>query len=530
MKKILFIFIGICLIAVCLTLLGVDAQAAEIKASGRCGTSATWSLDTEGNLVISGTGQVWRYWHQYASEIKTVTFNEGITHVGMDAFWDYSSLVSVTIPTTMTYIDEYAFHYCENIETVYISDLDAWNKIKFVAPTSDPTCYGAELIVVPKDMQHLELTVDTLELEYLEYTSAAIKVNDIPVQWVRLGNFTNGLQMASSDGTNSMIWNTSALPSGINKIVFYSSSTQSNGVSEAMFVRFGNHMKGEDEETVMMTFHEGTSYTVYPDSDEYTYFFLEWISTSRSYWDSIVVYYGVDAECSHSYQTMTKEATCKTEGNIINVCTYCGDSYLVESISVIDHAFGQWTYEIQPTCEVDGLAVRYCKFCDMKETQVVSTNGHSVGDWVIGTYPTCTSKGIIYKQCSNCNLRETDVLAATGHAFVNGKCSVCGANEVNPAIALKYPSLSFEDEILYNVYYTIENVADVVEMGLITFTQRLDDGTIDTADQIIPGYVSSGSTYMVQSKGIPAKNLGDAVYFKVTAAVFQPRQWKRFAA
>ena len=86
-----------------------------------------------------------------------------------------------------------------------------------------------------------------------------------------------------------------------------------------------------------------------------------------------------------------------------------------------------------------------------------------------------------------------------------------------PTLTLSYPSLSFEDEILYNVYYTVDDPSDVVEMGLITFNERLPGGTITHAVDVIPGYVNSGSTYMAQSKGIPAKNLGDALYFKVYA-------------
>jgi hypothetical protein len=88
---------------------------------------------------------------------------------------------------------------------------------------------------------------------------------------------------------------------------------------------------------------------------------------------------------------------------------------------------------------------------------------------------------------------------------------------VIPNLTLNYPSLSFEDEILYNVYYTLDDATSIVEMGLITFTERLADGTIETADKVIPGYVNSGSTYMAQTNGIPAKNLSDAVYFKVYA-------------
>ena len=86
-----------------------------------------------------------------------------------------------------------------------------------------------------------------------------------------------------------------------------------------------------------------------------------------------------------------------------------------------------------------------------------------------------------------------------------------------PILNLNYPSLSFEDEIFYNVYFTVDDMSDVVQMGLITFNERLTDGTIDDAVDVIPGYVFGGEKYMVHTNGIPAKNLGDAVYFKVYA-------------
>lgn len=62
---------------------------------------------------------------------------------------------------------------------------------------------------------------------------------------------------------------------------------------------------------------------------------------------------------------------------------------------------------------------------------------------------------------------------------------------VVPNLTLDYPSLSFEGEIRYNVYYSVDDAASVEEMGLITFSERLEDGTVDNAVDIIPGYVSS---------------------------------------
>ena len=93
-----------------------------------------------------------------------------------------------------------------------------------------------------------------------------------------------------------------------------------------------------------------------------------------------------------------------------------------------------------------------------------------------------------------------------------------GSSEVKvPTLKLDYPSLSFEDEILYNVYYTVDDTSSITEMGLITFDSKLTNGTVADAVDKIPGYVNSGSTYMAQTNGIPAKNLSDAVYFKVYA-------------
>ena len=88
---------------------------------------------------------------------------------------------------------------------------------------------------------------------------------------------------------------------------------------------------------------------------------------------------------------------------------------------------------------------------------------------------------------------------------------------VKPTLDLIAPSLNFEDEVYYNVYYSASDLTDVVEMGLITFDSYLENGTIDDAAEVITGYVTSGDNYMVHSNGIPAKMLGDTLYFRVYA-------------
>ena len=88
---------------------------------------------------------------------------------------------------------------------------------------------------------------------------------------------------------------------------------------------------------------------------------------------------------------------------------------------------------------------------------------------------------------------------------------------VKPTLDPKYASLSFEDEILYNIYFNASDLDDVVEMGLVTFGSQLTDGTIAYAVDVIPGYITDGEMYMVGTNGIAAKNMGDEVWFKVYA-------------
>ncbi len=93
-----------------------------------------------------------------------------------------------------------------------------------------------------------------------------------------------------------------------------------------------------------------------------------------------------------------------------------------------------------------------------------------------------------------------------------------GAQEViAPTLTLDHPSLSFEGEIMYNLYFTADDLTSVEEMGLISFNEKLESGTIDNAENVYPGYIEAGGMYMSQTAGVPARYLGDAVYFKAYA-------------
>ena len=89
-----------------------------LVASGKCGDSASWKLDAEGTLTITGAGPMADYgaygpWYiAHLTDIKKVVVQEGVTTIGDHAFANLSYVTSVTIPSSITSIGAHAFEKC----------------------------------------------------------------------------------------------------------------------------------------------------------------------------------------------------------------------------------------------------------------------------------------------------------------------------------------------------------------------------------------------------------------------------------
>ena len=106
---------------------GTVLAAAPI--SGTCGTNATWSLDGNGKLIVSGTGAMDDYekrentpWSESINKIKTVTFSNGITKIGSHAFEDCSQLTVISLPGNLKTIERDAFHNCSALRNLTLPD------------------------------------------------------------------------------------------------------------------------------------------------------------------------------------------------------------------------------------------------------------------------------------------------------------------------------------------------------------------------------------------------------------------------
>ena len=93
--------------------------------SGTCDNIA-WSLSEDGVLHITGTGAIQPCcsdaWAPYATCVKSVIIDEGITAVGSSAFARHFNLESISLPQSVTEIGNRSFAGCRGLKNIDLSD------------------------------------------------------------------------------------------------------------------------------------------------------------------------------------------------------------------------------------------------------------------------------------------------------------------------------------------------------------------------------------------------------------------------
>ena len=112
----------------------VTVTATTIQLSGTCDArendDVNWAVtdtDDDGTydkLTISGTGDMANYnssnqpWAAFKSDITTAVIEDGVTRIGIQDFYQFTALTSVSIASSVTIIDPLAFGQCTNLATI----------------------------------------------------------------------------------------------------------------------------------------------------------------------------------------------------------------------------------------------------------------------------------------------------------------------------------------------------------------------------------------------------------------------------
>ncbi len=122
-----------------------EIKESKIIETGSCGDNLTWTFDDTGTLTISGTGDMYNWHHSvgdpesndtpwrsylFGKSINNVIIEAGVTSIGNQAFYLVydgpddldNSLVSISIPNSVTSIGTTAFCGCNNLKTIVIPD------------------------------------------------------------------------------------------------------------------------------------------------------------------------------------------------------------------------------------------------------------------------------------------------------------------------------------------------------------------------------------------------------------------------
>ncbi len=119
--------------------------------SGTCGAEGdnlTWVLYDDGELVISGEGEMADYnlnlhtlpWRAYHSEIVSACLENGVTSIGDNAFYSCYSLTAITIPGSVASIGDFAFTDCSGLTAIHVASANsAYSSLEGVLFNKDQT-------------------------------------------------------------------------------------------------------------------------------------------------------------------------------------------------------------------------------------------------------------------------------------------------------------------------------------------------------------------------------------------------------
>ena len=416
-----------------------------IVASGECGDDVIWTLDSNGTLTVSGTGEMTNFtesssapWYDYRADIKTIIMEDGATSIGDYAFYECANLTSVTIPDSVTAIGNSAFKYCKTLSSVTLPDkIDTLENSAFaytgltsiVIPDGIASigaafigCKSLSSIDIPASVTHISGGAfdGCSSLTSIELPPNLTTIEDGLFNYSGITSITIPEKVTSIDA--SAFYGCQ----GLTSIVIPESVTS---IGQTAFGICKNlktiEFTGNPPAINAYAFQQTTATCYYP-------------SNNASWTDSVKQNYGgtltwKTAACPHSFTTavgsLCSAATCTAPALHWVKCDLCGEDSDTLTVSVggtADHSFTN-----KPSAEVAEPATcftpaSYYVQCDncTAVTPTVSVrsgepNPHSFTTkaGTLISAATCTEPALHRVQCDNCETNSTTETVTVGEAL-----------------------------------------------------------------------------------------------------------------
>ena len=495
MKKRLLSFVLAVLMIV--SILPATALAANIVDSGTCGAEVTWTLDSEGVLTISGSGDMYDYrassivpWY-YRSRVKSAVIAEGVTSIGDCAFYWCESLTGVTIPDSVTSIGSYAFSGCTSLTSVTIP-----NSVTSIGDNAFYDCRSLTSVTIPNSVTLIDngafsncksLTSVTIPDSVTRIGDGAFaSCTSLTGIWVAEGSShyaSDAFGVLFNKDRTTLVQcpgafsGSYAIPDSVTSI----GGSAFRGCSSLTSVTIPDSVTSIGKRA----FSYCTSLTdVYYAGSEAQWKAISISSTGNDDLLTANIHYNYVSH-THSYEDVVTAPTCTAKGYTTHTCS-CGDSYVDTYVNALDHAWDEGKVTKPATETETGIMTFTCTRCSETKTETIPKLPHEHSYKDVVTAPTCTAKGYTTHTCACGDSYVDTYVDALGHAWDNGKvtkeptetetgvktftCTRCSETktEVIPPLSHKHS------------YDAVVTAPTCTEKGYTTHTCACGDSYVDT--------------------------------------------------
>ena len=375
--------------------------------------------------------------------LTSITIPNSVTSIGSKAFSGCTGLISVTIPDSVTSIGSYAFSGCKSLTSVTIPDsvtsigdyafygctgltsITISNSVTSIGYGTFRDCTGLTSVIILESVEN----IGSYAFGYY-YSYGYIKKID-------------GFTIYGYAGTEAEVYAVDndfpfvALSSHEHSYV--ETVTKAATCTEAGLKTFTCECGDSYTETIPAVGHKEVVLVGKPATCTET-----GLTDGKkcSVCGAVLEEQKVIPATGHDFETQTTPATCTSIGVETRTCKNCGESHFVKTLPATGHTVSEWIIDSEADCKNVGSRHKECTVCKtVLEKETIPMTSHN---FVSNTVePTCISLGYETKTCQNCGeCQFVRAIPATGHTktIVKGKeatctesgltegvkCSVCG--------------------------------------------------------------------------------------------------------